>query len=92
MIDPDAGQLETLILELCRQAGTATTICPTSTAQAAAALSGGDDLAWRGLVGAVRRAAVGLALQGRLIIYRKGRPVDPADFRGVYRLGLPRSE
>jgi len=29
-----------------------------------------------------------LALAGRLIIYRKGKPVDPNDFRGVYRLGL----
>jgi len=35
----------------------------------------------------VRRAAVKLALGGRLIIYRKGKPVDPNDFRGVYRLG-----
>jgi hypothetical protein len=40
----------------------------------------------------VRRTAVVLAKQGRLVIYRKGRPADPDDFRGVYRLGLPRSE
>jgi len=40
----------------------------------------------------VRRAAVRLALAGRLVIYRKGKPVDPADFKGVYRLGLPRQE
>jgi hypothetical protein len=39
-----------------------------------------------------RRAAVGLALGGRLVIYRKGRPVDPNDFKGVYRLGLPRQD
>jgi hypothetical protein len=26
------------------------------------------------------------------VIYRKGKPVDPADFKGVYRLGLPRQE
>jgi hypothetical protein len=38
---------------------------------------------------AVRRAAVKLALAGRLVIYRKGRPVDPNDFKGVYRLGPP---
>ena len=24
------------------------------------------------------------------MIYRHGKPVDPTDFRGVYRLGLPR--
>jgi hypothetical protein len=27
------------------------------------------------------------------VIYRKGKPVeDPNDFRGVYRLGLPKAE
>jgi hypothetical protein len=26
------------------------------------------------------------------VIYRKGKPVDPLDFRGVYRLGLPRQD
>ena len=36
----------------------------------------------------VRRAAVRLMKQGRLVILRKGRPVDPDDFRGVYRLAL----
>ncbi len=25
-------------------------------------------------------------------IYRKGKPVDPEDFKGVYRLGLPRRD
>lgn len=37
----------------------------------------------------VRRAAVKLMKDGRLVITRKGRPVDPDDFRGVYRLVLP---
>jgi hypothetical protein len=40
----------------------------------------------------VRRAAVRLMKQGRIVILRKGRPVDPDDFRGVYRLALPGSE
>jgi hypothetical protein len=40
----------------------------------------------------VRRAAVALALAGRLAIYRKGKPVDPTDFKGVWRMGLPRSD
>jgi uncharacterized protein DUF3253 len=40
---------------------------------------------------AVRRTAVALALAGRLAIYRKGKLVDPNDFKGVYRLG-PTSE
>jgi hypothetical protein len=37
----------------------------------------------------VRAAAVGLARGGRAVILRKGKPVDPDDFRGVYRIGLP---
>jgi hypothetical protein len=40
----------------------------------------------------VRRVAVRLAHEGRVTITRKGKPVDPADFRGIYRLGQPRSE
>ncbi len=37
----------------------------------------------------VRAAAVRLAHQGKVRILRKGRAVDPDDFRGVYRLTLP---
>ncbi|MGM4987457.1 DUF3253 domain-containing protein [Tardiphaga sp. 841_E9_N1_2] len=48
---------------------------------------------WHALLMPIRRAAVALALDGRLVIYRKGKPVeDPNDFRGVYRLGLPKGE
>mgnify|MGYP001075187689 CR=1 FL=1 len=47
---------------------------------------------WHALLTPIRRAAVTLAQTGRLIIYRKGKPVDPSDFRGVYRLGLPRHD
>jgi Protein of unknown function (DUF3253) len=47
---------------------------------------------WHALLLPIRRAAVALALTGRLVIYRKGKPADPNDFRGVYRLGLPRQD
>jgi hypothetical protein len=47
---------------------------------------------WHGLLLPIRRAAIALAQRGRLVIYRKGKPVDPNDFRGVYRLGLPRQD
>ncbi len=36
----------------------------------------------------VRRAAVRLALAGRIHILRKGQPVDPTTVRGVIRLRL----
>lgn len=46
---------------------------------------------WHAHLPTIRRAAVKLMLDGRLVIYRKGKPVeDPEDFRGVYRLGLPK--
>ena len=37
----------------------------------------------------IRRVAVRLMQQGRVVLLRKGRPVDPDDFRGVYRIALP---
>jgi len=51
-----------------------------------------SDDTWPSLLMPIRRAAVDLALAGRLVIYRKGKPVDPTDFKGVYRLGLPRHD
>jgi hypothetical protein len=83
--------LETTILALAASFGPGKTICPMEAAKAAAAAAG-DASEWHACLGAVRRCAVALAKQGRLVIYRKGKPVDPDDFRGVYRLGLPRSE
>lgn len=44
---------------------------------------------WQAALPLVRRVAIRLAQEGALSIYRKGKPVDPADFRGVYRLGPP---
>jgi hypothetical protein len=40
-------------------------------------------------MGPIRRVAVRLMKEGRVVLLRKGRPVDPDDFRGVYRLALP---
>ena len=47
---------------------------------------------WHAMLTPIRRAAIALAVQGRLIIYRKGKPVDPENFSGVYRIGLPRHD
>ena len=75
--------LERTIFALCNAAGAA---------QAYAATRGEDSLGWRSHLSQVRGAAVRLADAGRIVIYRKGKPADPHDFRGVYRLGLPRSD
>jgi len=90
MIDDDP--LAQTILALSAEVGPGKSICPTDAAKAYARERGEDDLGWRSHLHQVRACAVGLARLGRLVIYRKGKPVDPDDFRGVYRLGLPRGE
>jgi hypothetical protein len=41
------------------------------------------------VTGHVRATARGLARQGRLTILRHGKPANPEQFKGVYRLRLP---
>ncbi|MDE2579391.1 MAG: DUF3253 domain-containing protein [Hyphomicrobiales bacterium] len=83
---------ENIILRLCADAGAGKTICPTDASKTIAHETGGGELAWREWLPRVRRIAVRLAKSGRIVIYRKGKPADPDDFRGVYRLGLPRAD
>jgi Protein of unknown function (DUF3253) len=83
---PQAIPLEDSILDVLMRAGTGTLSAP----EIAHAIAPAGD--WHGLLMPIRRAAVALAQTGRLVIYRKGKPADPSDFRGVYRLGLPRQD
>jgi hypothetical protein len=78
---------EDAILRLLDVAGPGRTISPTDVARA---LHTGPD--WNVRMPQVRRAAIALALAGRIVIYRKGRPVDPNVFKGIYRLGLARQD
>jgi hypothetical protein len=89
VLSPDQAQIETVILRLVAEGGPERTVSPTD----AARILGGDhpDL-WAPLMHPIRRVAVRLASEGRVVITRKGRAVDPADFKGVYRLGLPRHD
>jgi hypothetical protein len=43
---------------------------------------------WRRYLNAVRQQSIHLARAGRIEILRKGKPADPNDFKGVYRLRL----
>lgn len=77
-----AAPIEAEILRLVAARGPGSSISPTDVARA---VSPGD--AWRTQLGAVRRAAIGLARDGRIDILRHGRAVDPqAEIRGVIRL------
>ena len=83
----DAEQVEGAILRLLAEAGAGKTVSPTD---AARILVTGTE--WHLAMPPIRRAAVKLALAGRIVILRKGKPVDPNDFKGVYRLALPRQD
>ena len=78
--------LETAMLRLVTERGAGKTVCPS---EAARAVGGDHPDGWGPLMQPARKVAVRLMKEGRLVITRKGRPVDPDDFRGVYRLRLP---
>jgi hypothetical protein len=89
---PPAPSPETLaetILALASERGAGKTICPSD---AARALGGPHPDGWGPLMQPVRRVAVSMAREGRVVIYRKGKQADPDDFKGVYRIGLPSQE
>lgn len=86
---PNTDELEATLMKLLAARGPGKTIGPTDVARA---LGGDHPDGWGPLMQPVRRAAVRLMKAGRIIILRKGRPVDPDDFRGVYRIALPESE
>lgn len=83
------SQLEQAMLAQAAERGPEKTLCPSDVARA---IGGSHPDGWGPLMQPIRRIAVRLAKEGRLVITRKGRPVDPDDFRGVYRLGLPRED
>ena len=80
--------LEALIMRMLYEADDRT-IGPMLIAKAFAEGRKGDDGNPGTWARDVRNAAIGLARAGKITIYRKGKPADPEDFRGVYRLGLP---
>ncbi len=81
------AEIEHAIFRLLAEAGSDRTVNPTDVAREIA-----PDAHWHLQMPAIRRVAVELASSGRIVIYRKGKPVDPREFKGVYRLGLPRQD
>lgn len=74
------------ILALAAERGVARSITPEDVARAV------DAEGWRKHMGDVRGAAVRLAKAGRIVILRKGKPVDPENFKGVIRLRIADGE
>ena len=51
-----------------------------------------DATNWRRELPKVRAVIIGLARQGKLEVLRKGKPIEPEGFKGIYRLRLPQDE
>ncbi|MGO4705072.1 DUF3253 domain-containing protein [Microvirga sp. 2MCAF38] len=81
-----AQELEETILALVTKRGAGKNIDPTDVARA---LGGDHPDGWGPLMQPVRQAAIRLMKEGKIVILRKGRPADPDDFKGIYRLTLP---
>ncbi|GGG99633.1 hypothetical protein GCM10007420_14370 [Glycocaulis albus] len=75
--------IESAILALVEQRGAGKSICPSEAARAVWPEE------WQKRMREVRGVAIGMARKGEISILRKGKPVDPDDFKGVYRLSLP---
>lgn len=82
----DNDTLRTVILDLLADRKSGKSICPS---EAARAIAGSDEQQWRRLMKPIRAVAVRMTQAGELEIRRKGKQVNPTDFRGVYRLALP---
>lgn len=52
----------------------------------ARAASTADPDAWRQFLPKIRQSAIVLAREGKIHILRKGKPVNPETFKGVFRL------
>ncbi|WP_210484307.1 DUF3253 domain-containing protein [Microvirga antarctica] len=83
---PETDPIETAMLAMVAAKGPGRTVGPTDVARA---IGGDKPDGWGPLMQPVRAVAVRLMKEGRLTILRKGRPVDPDDFKGVYRLTVP---
>jgi hypothetical protein len=86
---PTPATVEDTILALVRARGAGRTVGPMDVART---LGGDHPDGWGPLMPEVRRAAVRLMKAGQIVILRKGRPVDPDEFRGVYRIALAAEE
>lgn len=71
------------LLRMADERGAEKTFCPSEIARE---LAGSDEKRWRLLMAPIRTEAVRLADEGAVVLLRKGRPVDPHDFKGIYRI------
>ena len=83
----DAGIADT-IRQLLAERGAEKSICPSEVARH---LAGTNEKEWRKLMKPIRSEAVRMALASEVDITRKGKVANPNDFKGIYRIRLPKS-
>ena len=89
--DPDAGTVDLpvrdAILRLCLAAGPGKSVDPSAIARE---LGGNPNevVPWRALIRRIRAATAALQDAGRIVVLRKGKPVDIRSAKGVIRLAL----
>ena len=87
MISPDVQeQLRATVLRLVAERGAGHTVDPSEIARI---VGGPQPVGWGPLMQPLRRIAVELMKAGKIVILRRGKPVDPDSFKGIYRLSLP---
>lgn len=84
MPSPDVDQrLETAILDLLSRRAPTSTICPSD---AARAVGGEDEAAWRPLMEPARQAAGRLVARGDVVVTQRGEVVDLGTATGPIRI------
>ena len=79
---PTSSPIQDTILSQLAAVGAGKSIDPMSVAKAI------QPDRWQRLLGHVRTNAIELAREGKIVILRHNKPVNPEQFRGVYRLRL----
>ncbi len=77
------ASIEETLLRLVEEAGAGRSVDPQAVARAH------DPENCRRVLPQVKAAAVGLARQGRVVILRHGKPVEPEGLKGVWRVRAP---
>lgn len=73
------------ILKLTTARGADKTICPSAVARH---LAGSNEVKWRSMMAPIRKQALELAHDGKIVIKKGGVPVDLETFSGIYRIAI----
>ncbi|MBS1181522.1 MAG: hypothetical protein H6Q99_1402 [Proteobacteria bacterium] len=87
-VDPrrvKAGRIRDVLLLMAAESPSGKPINPDAVARA---IAGKNEKVWRRLMKPIKDEAARLAKDGKVVLLRKGKPVDPDGVRGLYRIRL----